>query len=85
MARVKKPGFNNQKQSLVFDRLCYMPSIARETPRGHVQIAAGRRAGVARSRRRAGERFFFIWVSLQHQEEQNDANIKVISFNNGNK
>lgn len=34
----EEAGFNNQKQSLVFDRLCYMPSIASETQRGHVQL-----------------------------------------------
>lgn len=34
----EEAGFNNQKQRLVFDRLCYMPSIASETQRGHVQL-----------------------------------------------
>lgn len=78
MARVKKPGFNNQKQSLVFDRLCNMPSIASETQRGHVQLLLA--GNWDSEEHRTCLRAFLIHCSviaghLKHRQEQYDLKI----------
>lgn len=74
----EEAGFNNQKQSLVFDRLCYMPSIASETQRGHVQLLPAGNWDTEEQRtciRAFLFHFSVIKRQLKYQQEQYDLKI----------